>query len=138
MHTARKTQRDRRGAAAVELALLLPFLFTMACGGMDFARIYYYSQVISDRARAGAMYAADPDKADETEFDTVDAAALDSTAGFESVPVVTVTNLADSAGNPCVAVNVSYSFPLLTRFLGIPSPVTLSRTAYARLYPAAE
>ena len=130
-------QPDRQGAAAVELALLLPLLFTLACGAMDFARIYYFTQIVADSARAGAMYAANPDQADETTFDCIEQAALAATQDFHPTPVVSVTEELDGSGNDCVAVNVSYSFPLLTRYLGIPSPIVVSRTVHARLYPSA-
>jgi hypothetical protein len=105
---------------------------------MDFARVYYFSQVIADCARTGAMYAANPDDADQTDFDCVEDATLSAASGLSPTPSVTVTEEVDGAGNDCVAVNVRYSFPLLTRYLGVPSPVTVSRTVHARLYPSAE
>lgn len=128
----------RNGAAAVELACVLPLLLTLACGAMDFARVYYYSQIIADCARTGAMYAANPDLADATDFDTIEAATLASAAGFDSTPTVTTATSTDTAGNTYVSVTVSYSFPLLTRFIGLTSPQTISHTVHARLYPSAQ
>jgi Flp pilus assembly protein TadG len=50
--------RPRRGAATVELAVLLPviaFLFVIA---VDYARVFYYSQVIENCARQGRSTSA--------------------------------------------------------------------------------
>ena len=55
----RRGQR-RRGSAAVEFALLLPFIAFLYVAGTDFARVFYYSQMIENCARNGAIYASDP------------------------------------------------------------------------------
>lgn len=49
----------RRGAAAVELAVLLPFLAFLFAIATDFARVFHYSQVIENCALNGAVYGAD-------------------------------------------------------------------------------
>src|SRR5437764_8181881 len=47
----------RVGAAAVELAVLLPFLSLLFVGVLDFCRILYYAQTLQNAARCGALYA---------------------------------------------------------------------------------
>ena len=42
------------------MALLLPLLVFLYVIGVDFARVFYYSQVIENAARNGALYASDP------------------------------------------------------------------------------
>jgi hypothetical protein len=45
------------GAAAVELALVTPFLLTLIFGGLDFGNLFNTSQSIAAATRAGAQYA---------------------------------------------------------------------------------
>src|SRR5262249_38652771 len=50
----------RRGAAAVELAVLLPFLAFLFVIAVDWSRIFYYSMTVTNCARNGALWAGDP------------------------------------------------------------------------------
>ena len=50
--------RDRRGAAAVELALVLPVLFLIVFGMIEFARGLFLQAALSGTVREGARYAA--------------------------------------------------------------------------------
>ena len=47
-----------RGAALVELALILPMLVLVMAGGTDFARVFYTANVLTNAARAGTQYGA--------------------------------------------------------------------------------
>src|SRR5213075_2286347 len=51
------TRKNRRGAAALELAFVLPLLIFLALGCVDFGRYAYYSIAVQNAARAGAEYA---------------------------------------------------------------------------------
>src|SRR5205823_599249 len=48
----------RRGAAATELALFLPFLALLFFVAVDYARAFRAAQVIDGCARTGALYAS--------------------------------------------------------------------------------
>jgi Flp pilus assembly protein TadG len=52
------SKNTRRGAAAMELALVLPILILLALGCVDYGRYAYYSVAVQNAARAGAEYAA--------------------------------------------------------------------------------
>ena len=52
----RKRRGDRRGAAAVEVALLLPVLVFCSMMAVDFARVAYVQLVLQNCARNGALY----------------------------------------------------------------------------------
>src|SRR5438128_12682713 len=54
-----QSRNPRRGAAAAELAILLPFLATMFVIVLDFARVYYYGVTLEGCARNGAYFASD-------------------------------------------------------------------------------
>jgi len=48
--------RGQEGAAAVEFALILPFLMLIVFGTIDFGHYWYISHVVSDASREGARY----------------------------------------------------------------------------------
>jgi hypothetical protein len=50
----------RHGAAAVELAILLPVLCFLFVATVDFARIIYADVILTNCAAAGAVYASNP------------------------------------------------------------------------------
>src|SRR5262245_24006581 len=82
-------QRDaRRGAAAVELAVLLPvivFLFVIA---VDFGRVFYFSQVIENCARNGAIYGSNLTTA-QSPYSSIQEAALAEAQTLSPPPTVT-------------------------------------------------
>ena len=81
----RLTPRQRRGAAAYELAILLPFLALMFAVGADYCRIFYYSQTVTGCAHAGALYASGTARRDPsvTPADAAKQAALAEGASLD-------------------------------------------------------
>ena len=134
----------RRGAAAVELALLLPFLFFIFLVAVDFGRIFYVSLTLANCARNGAYYASAVDnyagwEGGGSAITSVQQATLADGARLNpplAAGNVTVTNGTDAGGNAVVTVTVKYDFKALSRFPGIPSVSNLSRSAQARVAPA--
>jgi Flp pilus assembly protein TadG len=51
-------QHSDAGGALVELALVLPVLVLVFVGTIDFGRVFYASQALTNAARAGAQYGA--------------------------------------------------------------------------------
>jgi Flp pilus assembly protein TadG len=127
-------RRQRRGAAAVELAVLLPFLTFMLVGGVDFARVFYYSLTLSNCAREGALYAS-LDATHAADTTGTQNAALADASEFSPAPTVSSVTGTDSSGNPVVTVTVTYSFQTITSYPGIPSPISLVRTVQMRILP---
>src|SRR4051794_34883503 len=66
----------RRGVAAVELALLLPFLAFLFVLAVDWSRVFYYSLVVENCARNGAIFSSDPYALVQSPYTTVQDAAL--------------------------------------------------------------
>jgi Flp pilus assembly protein TadG len=56
--TARPTWQPDQGAAAVELAMVLPLLLVLVCGIVDLGRLTNLQITISAAAREGARWAA--------------------------------------------------------------------------------
>ena len=71
-----RNRETRRGTAAVELAVLAPFLVFLLLIAVDFARIFYAAVILDNCARNGAMYEADPYIRVESPYKTTADAAL--------------------------------------------------------------
>jgi hypothetical protein len=99
---------------------------------VDFARGFRTAQIVMAAARNGALYGSDnPAKASDTAG--IQAAALAETVDFPSPPTVTSQTGADADGIPFVQVTVSYPFQTITRFPGVSSSTTVSRTVQMRV-----
>jgi Flp pilus assembly protein TadG len=134
---AHQGRSPRRGAAVVELALLLPFLTFLLLIAVDYCRLFYYSQVVTNCARNGGLYASDPFLAAQSPYADLDTAAkADASPDIQSQLNVTSQSGSDSDGN-YARVTVTYPFTTITNYPGIPSSVTITRTVQVRVAPAA-
>lgn len=120
--------REQRGAAVVELAVLLPLLIFLFVISVDFARVYYFSVTLTNCARAGALYASDPTTASESPFANVTEAALADATNLSPAPTVASTEGTDQYGQRYAEVTVRHTFRTLTGFPGVPNEVNLART----------
>jgi Flp pilus assembly protein TadG len=125
---------SRRGAAAVELAVLLPFLTFIFVAAVDFGRVFYYYITVTNCARNGAMYGS-LDAAHSSNMTGIRDAALTDYSNISPTPSVTSSTGQDGSGNPFVAVTVSYPFKTFSNFPGIPSSASVSRTVQMRILP---
>jgi Flp pilus assembly protein TadG len=123
----------RAGSAAVELSMVLPFLAFLFVIATDFGRVFFYSQIIENCARKGAIYCADSVAAAQSPYTNLQQAALADASSLSPQPTVTSTNGNDSAGNPYVQVMVAWPFKTVTAFPGIPNTINLSRTVQMRV-----
>jgi Flp pilus assembly protein TadG len=128
---------SRPAAAAVELAVLLPFLMFLFLVTVDWARVFYYSVIINNCARQGALYAGDPVAATQSPYASVTDAALADAKDLQPQPTVSTASGVDEANNPYVDVTVTWQFPTVTNYPGIGSSVELNRTVRARVAPVA-
>jgi Flp pilus assembly protein TadG len=146
----RQAHRGRDGVAAVELAVLLPFLAFMFVIAVDWGRIFYYSIAVANCARNGALYMSQQQSAKTTtspytdsgyvnlyvsSANPVTAAALADASDLTPTPTVTSTTGTDSYG-PYVEVTVSYTFQTVSNFsLGnFVVPASTNVTSTVRMY----
>jgi len=124
----------RKGAAAVELAVLLPFLCFLFVITVDFSRVFYFDLTVANCARNGALYGAkDPTKALDSSGIK---AAAQRDAGNLDLNQLTVTSSTDSSKTPTtVTVTVTYPFTTITSYPGVPSSQTLSRSLTMKIAP---
>jgi Flp pilus assembly protein TadG len=128
-------QGSRSGAAAVELAVLLPFLMFIFLVTVDWARVFYFSVIIDNCARQGALYESDPIAAAQSPYLTVTDAALADASDLQPQPAVSTTNGVDEAGHPYIEVTVSWQFSTITNFPGITPVMNVSRSVRTRVAP---
>ena len=145
-----RTPRSRRAAAAVEFAVLAPFLAFMFVIAVDWARVFYYSIAVKNCARNGALYMSLQQSAKTTSSPYTDSgyvnlyvnskhpvtdAALADAPDLTPTPTVTSATGSDSYGS-YVEVTVSYTFQTVTNFavgsFVVPSSTDVTRTV--RMY----
>jgi Flp pilus assembly protein TadG len=145
MQIGERSAGRRGGAAATELALLLPVLVLVVLGCVDFGRFAYNYIAVTNAARAGASYGAMNNYTASTQPTWV--AGIKQTARDEmsqqvgsgniSNLQVTVTPITDANGLHRVRVAASYPFTTVVTWnfggLGLPHTLNLQQQAEMRL-----
>jgi Flp pilus assembly protein TadG len=124
----------RRGAAAVELAVLAPFLAFLFVIAIDWSRIFYYSLTVNNCARNGALYAADPYSTTMQPYSSITQAALADAPNLSPQPTVTSSSGSDASGN-YVECTVTYPFSTVSNFPGISRSTPVVRTVRVYTVP---
>jgi Flp pilus assembly protein TadG len=126
--------RIRRGVAAAEMAIVLPFMLLLFAVALDYCRVFYAAQTIQNCAYSAALYASSTASA-RPDVSSPAAAAQDA-ALAEAVslnPPLLAGNVTTSIANGMATVTVTYNFPLLTPFMG--KSITITRTATMGVVP---
>jgi Flp pilus assembly protein TadG len=134
-------RRCRRGAAAVELALVLPLLAALALGCVDLGRFVYTYIAVTNAARAGAgfgsthSYTASTYTTWQAKAQQAAADDMGSVSGFDKSQV-TVASVPDDSSNPGgpwrAQVTVPCSFRTLVTWPLLPNSFTVQRTVAMR------
>jgi hypothetical protein len=140
-------RRSDAGSACVELAVIFPLVALLALGVSDFGRMYYAAITVAGAARAGAQYGA------QNVLTTMDTASINQAARNEAADIGTIaatssrfcrcpdgstpscTGTCPSYGDPEVFVRVSarQTVSFLMHYPGMPSSISISRTATFRV-----
>ena len=143
-------RQSERGGAMVELAVVLPVLILIAIGVMDYGRVYFTSIAVANAARAGAEWGAQGEggafatktaeiqafaQNDGSEVGTITITSNRVCRCFSTV--VTCSTTSDCGGGyggaaEFVEVTATKVVPLLLKYPGIPTSITVSRTAIWR------
>ncbi len=124
----------RPGAAATELAILLPLMGFLFVAGVDFARVFYHHLTITNCARNGALYGSQ-DLTYAADTAGIEAAALQDATNLTPAPTVVSSTGTNASGKPYVEVTVTYSFQMIAPYPGLPNPFTITRTIQMRVAP---
>jgi Flp pilus assembly protein TadG len=131
-------RKSRSGAATVELCLVLPFLVFLAVAAVDFARAYYFSIIVANCARNGAIFGSNASLADTLPYESIEQAALAEAQGLATLPIVESRTGIDAQNRAFVEVTVHYLFKTVTNFPGIPNSLTITRTVRMPKTPEAQ
>jgi Flp pilus assembly protein TadG len=129
--------RRRKGAAAVELAVLLPLLVLLFLIATDYSRVFYCSLTLENCARNGALSASNAFNY-PMPYSSIAQATIADGANLNpplTTSDVTVSNGTDANGNPNVTVTVNYTFRAITKYPGLPSTINLTRSVEMRVAP---
>ena len=128
----------RSGAVAAEFAVLLPFMAFLFAAVLDYARVYYCSQVAENCAHAGALYASGTAKSPTASYTVTDAARQAACAeGAGLSPPLSASQVDVALGNNNVTVTVNYDFTLLTPLLNRGGVLHLQRAVTMNKAPTA-
>jgi Flp pilus assembly protein TadG len=146
--------QGRRGTAAVEFAVLLPFLVLIFLFAIDFGRILYFTITIENCVNDGVLFGSQafdnqnqqwignqqywqgPNGqlvSQESVATQLDGSSLDPALAGSNI---NITGGNDADGNPVTIVTITYTFNTIVPYPGIPSPVTITRIAQMRVAPA--
>jgi Flp pilus assembly protein TadG len=104
--------------------MIAPFLILILLIAIDFCRVFFAYTTITNAARNGALWASDPLAATQSPYATLLLAASADAGNLN--PALTTSNVTSTVSGTTVMVTVSYSFPLITSYLGM-SNVSLAR-----------
>jgi hypothetical protein len=134
--------------------VVLPFLVALFLFAADFARILYYTIAIENCVHNGALFGSQAFDnqnqqwignqqywqgpggqvvSQEAAASELDGADLSPALADSNVSITTGT---DADGNSVNIVTITYTFYTLVPYPGVPSPVTITRTAQIRIAPA--
>jgi Flp pilus assembly protein TadG len=126
----------RRGAAAVEAAIVMPVLVLLAVVAFDYCRVFQYYEVVANCARAAAIWSADPTTQSQSPYASYTAAALAEWPYDPSLLTVTATPVTGSDGNKYIDAQASYTFNTVVSYLGVPATVNVTQTVRVRVEQA--
>lgn len=125
-----------KGAAALELVLMLPFLALLFAAGVDFARVFRTTQILQSAASSAGSFASGTAWTPPTTTTPASAAvAAALTEGAALDPPLQASQVTIATAGTMVTVTVAYDMPLFTGFLFPQGTVRLQRTMTVRVAP---
>ena len=123
VHFRQLVRQPRRGAAAVEAAVVLPVLLIFIAGIVDIGRLPKYADTLTNAARIGAQYGC---------TNTTTAADITSIQAVVKAEL-TNENLTVSASNPTITITT----PTVsgTQFISVQVNYSLSGTSFFSFFP---
>jgi len=131
----------RRGATALEAAIVLPLLGLLLLTCADLGRAIHAQIVLTNAVRAGAEYGAlhrftnDTRQAWENRIEQSARDEIESIANAIPQQLVTTIETTDAGPNELrVEVSASYPFPLILPWPGLPETLQLTHSVTMRQY----
>jgi Flp pilus assembly protein TadG len=128
-----------RGAAAVEMALVLPLVLLLTFAAVDFGRVVHAFLVVSNAARCGAEYGSMHEftaytrPSWESQIRSAMEDEMHGLKGFSATNLQsTYTTTTDSDGLFQLQIKASYPFATIVNWPGVPANVLLSHQVEMR------
>ena len=136
-----KTQNQKigqNGAAAVELALVLPMLVLLVFGIIEFGLMFYNKQILTNASREAARVAITGVTVSEVKQIVLDYCngKLLNLEGSINLSEVDIDVPPPDGSDLSVAVSFDYNF-LFSQIIGIINPITVSGRTIMRMEPTA-
>jgi Flp pilus assembly protein TadG len=119
------------------MAVIVPILAFMFAVAADYCRVYYTTQVVTNAARAGALYASSTVTAANgvTPQQAAQQAALAEAVSLD--PPLQSTNVTVTIFGPNATVAVTYPFQTISPYLGLPAQIDVNASVTMPLSTAA-
>jgi Flp pilus assembly protein TadG len=134
-----EARRRAQGAAAVEMAIVLPFVLLLTFAAIDFGRVVHAYLVVSNAARCGAEYGAMHEFTPYTRSSwesQIRSAMVDEMSGWKGFSSADLSSsyvtTIDSDGLFQLKVKASYPFTTIIGWPGVPSQLQLSHEVEMR------
>jgi Flp pilus assembly protein TadG len=137
--------RQESGASILETAFIVPFMFLLISGAVDFGRAYYTAIEVSSASHVGALYgvqnptdtsgmqtAANNDAPDISGMTSTAIYGCECADGTSSVASCTYAPSCSDNYVVYVSVTSTKTFTPLIKYPGIPSTIVLSKTTTMR------
>lgn len=137
MRAVRCFRRDERGALVVEFGLIVPILFLLVFGIVDFGRAYFTMNNLAAAVREGARYGAvfaDPSAGSNPDLIKQKVVDFSYTFGGARLTTPNVTTSVDQAAGT-LTVTATYTFTTITplvNLIGLDS-IPMRQTAVFRM-----
>lgn len=129
-----KRLTSRKGAAATELAIMLPVLIVLCLAGIDMGRHAQTAMTLANAARVGTEWGSGRRVTSytysswEADVKAIVLEELANTPDFNaSDATITVTKTSSTYVTPVIKVEVSYPFKTIVSWPFIPQSLTLTR-----------
>ena len=125
----------RKAAAAVEMAVVLPFVALLFMVALDFCRVFHCTQTVQGCAQTAALYASGTalPPPNTSANDAAQQAAVADGAVLD--PPLKTTDVAIAGDGSTVTVTVTYNFQTFVPYPGLPQPLVIVRTAQLPVAP---
>ena len=125
----------RSGAAAAEMAIIIPFIMFLFVVVLDYCRVYNAAQVVNNAARSGALYASGTAPAPNgiTPLQAAQQAAVAEGGSLNPPLQPSDVTLTTSAGSVTVA--VTHQFHTASPYLGLPRQIDVSAAVTMPISP---
>jgi len=128
--------RDREGGAAIEFAVIAPFLFTLVLGALDLGRMFYVGQGLQHAAEQGARYyTVNPTTSSTNVTSQVQAYMPGGMGSSVNVAYSDAASCNSNSTVTCTTITATYSFSFIASYLGLGTKTITATSQAVRVTP---